>query len=360
VTTTDFLKAITEASGISGYEHEIRAIVRDQFGQYCDEVQEDAMGNIRGVRHGKTGAHRILLAGHMDEIGLIVKKIDGDVLRFTQVGGFDVRVLPGQPVLLRGRDPASGAPMSLPGVIGMRPPHVVSAEERDKVVPMDELFIDVGLAADRLADYVHVGDLATMRRGYVELRNGLVASKAMDDRAGVAAIFEALKTLSGLRHDWEVYGVATVQEEVGLRGAQTSGFSVCPDLAIAIDVDFARTPELPETGTVEVDKGPGIACGPNIHPLMYQRLVDTATNHEIPYQLDPIPGASGTDAWALQVAREGIPTGLLGLPLRYMHTSSETLSMRDVERCGRLMACFIAELDDAFLASLRPALPEAE
>ncbi|MHB0877105.1 MAG: M42 family metallopeptidase [Anaerolineae bacterium] len=354
MTTSEFLKAITEASGISGYEHAIRTIVREQFALYCDEVTEDAMGSVWGVKRGRTGNRRILLAGHMDEIGLIVKKVDGDVLRFTQVGGFDVRVLPGQPVLVHGRR------RPLPGVIGMRPPHVVSAEERDKVLPMDDLFIDVGIAADKIGEYVRVGDLATMRRGYVELRNGLAASKAMDDRAGVASIFETLTTLAGLHHDWDVYAVATVQEEVGLRGAQTCAFCVNPDVAIAIDVNFARTPDLPEVGTSEIDKGPGIACGPNIHPLMLQRLVETATKHEIPYQLDPIPGRSGTDAWAIQVARQGIPTGLLGLPLRYMHTSSETLSLHDVERCGRLMAHFIAGLSEDFLGSLTPALPEAE
>ncbi|NPV06336.1 MAG: M42 family metallopeptidase [Anaerolineae bacterium] len=349
--TAEFLKALTEASGVSGYEHEVRGLVTAEFGLLCDEVSTDAMGSVWGIKRGSPGEHRIMLAGHMDEIGLIVKAIDKDVLRFTQVGGFDVRVLPGQPVWVHGRQ-------TMPGVIGMRPPHVMSAEERDKVLPMEDLFVDVGLTADQIGGQVRVGDLITLRRGYVELRNGFVASKAMDDRAGVAALHHCLQVLQGMRQRWDVYAVATVQEEVGLRGAMTSSYGVEPQAAIAVDVTFARTPDVPEMRTIEADKGPGIARGPNLHPVMYERLVETAKKHEIPYQCEAIPGRSGTDAWAIQVCREGVPTGLLGLPLRYMHTPVETLCLRDVERCGRLMAHFIADLDDAILDRFRPALPE--
>lgn len=353
MTTPEFLKAITEATGVSGYEHQVRELTATEFAAYSDEIQYDSMGSVWGHKRGRGGKRRILLAGHMDEIGLIVSRLDGHVLRFTQVGGFDVRTLPGQPVMVHGR-------RSLPGTVGTRPPHVVPQEERAKVIPMTDLFIDVGLTADELTRQVRVGDLVTVRRGYVELRNGLVASKAMDDRAGVAAIYECLKVLSGLHHDWDVYAVATVQEEVGLRGATTCAYCIAPDAAIAIDVTFARTPDLPEYGTVDIDKGPGIARGPNVHPVMFARLEETAKKHEIPYQVEAVPGPSGTDAWAIQVAREGIPTGLLGLPLRYMHTPTETLSLRDIERTGRLMANFIAGLTDEFAAELTPALPEDE
>ncbi len=353
MTTAEFLKALTEAHGVSGYEHNVRDIVVQEFSALCSEVRVDAMGSVWGIKRGTAGGRRIMLAGHMDEIGLIVKKIDKHVIRFTQVGGFDVRILPGQPVWVHGRQ-------TMAGVIGMCPPHVMPAEERDKVIPMDDLFIDVGLTAEQMQEQVRVGDTITLRRGYVELRNGLVASKAMDDRAAVASLFECLQVLQGTRHDWDVYAVATVQEEMGLRGAMTSAFGVEPDAAIAVDVTFARTPELAEVDTVEADKGPAICRGPNLHPVMYDRLVETAKKHEMPYQTEPVPGASGTDAWAIQVSRQGVPTALLGLPLKYMHTPVETLALRDVERCGRLMAYFIAELDDAVLDSFRPALPEGE
>lgn len=352
MTTIDFLRAITEASGVSGYEDQVREIVKNEFSNYCDEVQIDPMGSVLGIKHGSSNCQRrIMLAGHMDEIGLMVKKLDKHVIRFTQVGGFDPRVLPGQPVAVHGKH-------TLNGVIGMRPPHVTPPEERNKVIDIDDLFIDVGLSEADLKDFVQVGDIITLRRDLVELKNDLVASKAMDDRAGVAAVYECLKALAGLQHDWEVYAVATVQEEVGLRGAMTSACGISPDAAIAIDVTFGHTPETTDVGTVELDKGPGIACGPNIHPVMYARLVDTAKKLEIPYQVEALPGRSGTDAWAIQVAQGGVPTGLLGIPLRYMHTPVETLCLRDVQRCGRLMAHFIAELAESVIGDFTPALPE--
>ena len=331
----------------------MRVLVRAEFASLCDRVNVDLMGSVWGIKEGSgpTERRRIMLAAHMDEIGLIVKSIDAHVLRFTQVGGFDMRTLPGQPVWVHGR-------ARLAGVVGMRPPHVVPSEERNKVIPMEDLFIDVGLPAEELRQQVHVGDLITLRRDYVELKNGLAASKGMDDRAGVAALLVCLKELRQLRHEWDVYAVATVQEEVGLRGAMTSAYGVGPDAAIAIDVTFAHTPDTPEIGTVELDKGPGIAKGPNIHPVMYAALEETAKRLEIPYQLEAIPGRSGTDAWAIQVVREGIPTGLLELPLRYMHTPLETLCLRDVERTGRLMAHFIAGLDESIIERFRPPLPE--
>lgn len=353
MTTREFLKAICEATGVSGYEQGVRAIVSREFSSLCDETHVDPMGNLWGVKRGSLGQRRIMLAAHMDEIGLIVKKLDKHVIRFTQVGGFDVRVLPGQPVTVHGT-------VDLPGVIGSRAPHVLPASERDKVVPMDNLFIDVGLSEDEIGSYVHTGDLITIRRGFVDLKNNLAASKAMDDRAGVASLYECLRLLQTLKHEWDVYAVATVQEEVGLRGAMTSAYGVAPDAAIAIDVTFARTPELPEVGTFELDKGPAIARGPNMHPALTARLEETARLNEIPYQSEPLPGRTGTDAWAIQVAREGVPTGLIGLPLRYMHTPCETLSIRDVERAGRLMAWFITGLSESFVGELVPSLPEAD
>lgn len=349
--TSEFLKALTEASGVSGYEHAVRDIVCAEFASLCDEVSTDAMGNVWGIKRGSPGGKRIMLAGHMDEIGLVVKQIEGHVLRFTQIGGFDVRVLPGQPVWVHGRE-------TMPGVIGMRPPHVVPASERNKVLPMEDLFVDVGLAAEEIGKYVRVGDIITLRRGYVELKNGFASAKAMDDRAGVAALHHCLQMLQHMHHRWDVYAVATVQEEMGLRGAMTSAYGVAPHAAIAVDVTHARTPDVSELQAVDADKGPGVARGPNLHPVIYERLVETAQKHEIPIQYEAIPGRSGTDAWAIQVSREGVPTGLLGLPLRYMHTPVETLSLRDVERCGRLMAFFIADLDDAILDRFKPALPE--
>jgi len=349
VQSKEFLKQLSEASGVSGYEAPVRELVRTEFAQYTDDIRVDAMCSLiackRGDVRGEAPRRSIMLAGHMDEIGLLVTKLEKGFLRFATIGGFDLRVLPGQEVLVHGQ-------RDLPGVIGTRPPHVLSAEEREQVVPLDRLFIDVGLPEEELSKLVRVGDVITVQRQFTELSGGLVSGKAFDDRAAVACIADCLRHLTTMKHTWDVYAVATVQEEVGLKGALTSAFGIAPDIGIAIDVGHGNMLGVPEVDTVNVGGGPALGFGPNIHPLMYSRLVETAKTNEISYQTDPIPGRSGTDAWAMQVVREGMPTALISIPLRYMHTSVETLSMKDIERTGRLLALFISGLDEAFAQQL--------
>jgi putative aminopeptidase FrvX len=349
VQTKEFLKALSEASGVSGYEASVRELVREEFSQYADEIRVDAMGNLIALKRGRVGAgqprYSIMLAGHMDEIGLLVSKLEKGFLRFTTVGGFDLRVLPGQEVMVHGR-------RELPGIIATRPPHVLAEDERSRVSPLDELFIDVGLAEDELSEWVRVGDVITVERQFTELAGGLVSGKAFDDRAAVACIAHCLQHLMTLKHTWDVYAVATVQEETGLKGALTSAFGIAPDVGLAIDVGQGDMPGVSEVDTVKIGGGPAIGFGPNIHPLMHSRLAEVARSYEIAHQIDPIPGASGTDAWAIQVTREGIPTALVSIPLRYMHTSVEALSLKDVERIGRLLAVFISGLDEAFAKQL--------
>ena len=339
------LQEICDASGISGYEHEVRELVATAMRPYVDEMRTDAMGNLIGLRRGSGEEPRkkVMLAGHMDEIGLIVSQIEKGFLHFTEVGGYDVRVLPGQEVVVHGKTP-------LPGIVAARPPHVLTPEERKKVPPMRELLVDVGLPPEEVAAQVQVGDLITLHAPYTALRNERAAAKAFDDRAAVASILVCLEELCHMRHTWDVFAVATVQEEVGLRGAFTSSFGVFPDVGIAIDVTHGDTPGVPDTETVEMGGGPSITVGPNIHPKVYEALVETARRNEIPYQVEAAPGPTGTDAWAIQVARSGVPTGLLGIPTRYMHAPVETIDLKDVRRTGRLMALTIARLDEVDLS----------
>jgi endoglucanase len=341
------LKKLSEARGVSGYEAEVREMVAEEFGRYADEVQTDKLGNVIALKRGEgeEPRRRIMLAGHMDEIGLMVTKLEKGFLHFTSVGGFDERTLLGQEVTVHGRK-------DLVGIIGSRPPHVLPKGEREKTISMDKLFIDVGVGEQELERLVRVGDLVTLRREFTQLQGDLVAGKALDDRTAVAAILVCLEGLASVRHTWDVYAVATVQEEVGLRGAITSAYGLAPDAAIAIDVTFGDQPGVSEAETVEMGKGPAIGFGPNIHPKLHEALVEVAKSQEIPYQVEPVPGRSGTDAWAIQVTREGIPTALLSIPLRYMHTSVETVSLKDVERTGRLMAGFIGGLDEGFMRKL--------
>lgn len=337
------------ATGLSGYEGDVRSLVLKAWEPLADSFVTDALGNLIALKRGQgpEGAPRraIMLAAHMDEIGLMVTGYEGSFLRFTRVGGVDLRTVLGQEVTVHGR-------RELTGVISSRPPHVLSEEERKAAVPADKLFIDVGLTAEELPTLVQVGDLVAMRRDTIELAEGYLSGKAMDDRAGVATLTVCLQELSRLRHGWDVYAVATTQEELGLRGAIVSAFSTAPDAAIAIDVGFGAQVGVSEEESVEMDGGPAIAMGPNIHPVLQQLLVKVAGEQEIKYQLEVAPGQTGTDAWAIQVAREGVPTALLSVPLRYMHTSVETVCVRDIQRTGRLMALTIAALDEAFVEAL--------
>jgi len=346
--TKTLLRKLSEASGVSGYEAELRGLVREAWAPWADEVREDVLGNVIALKRG-TGAgerrYKVMLAGHMDEIGLMVTQLEGGFIRFTQVGGIDPRTLLAQEVVVHGREP-------LPGIIGTRPPHVLPPEARNKPVPWDELFIDVGLDGSRLAELVQVGDLITVRRSMAELEDDRLSGKAFDNRASVVAIACALERLAGLKHEWDVYAVATVQEETGLKGAMTSAYGVYPDIGIAIDVGFGNMPGQSELDSIEMGKGPSIAFGPTAHPAIHEQLVSVAQANEIPHQIEPIPGASGTDAWAIQVVREGIPAGLLSIPLRYMHTSVETVVAQDIARTGRLLAHFAASLDAAFAGRL--------
>jgi endoglucanase len=346
--TKELLRRLSEGSGVSGYEGGLAALIREALGPYATEITADTLDNCIALRAG-TGPEprpKVMLAAHVDEIGLMVSKVEErGFLRVSQIGGFDPRTLVAQEVLVHGVRP-------LPGIIGVKPPHILTEAERKKAPKLEELFIDVGLPESEVRSLVQVGDTVTLAREFVELQSGLVSGKSLDDRAGVAALLECLRRLSSLSHRADVYAVATTQEEVGLRGATTGAHGIWPDLAVAIDVCHAG-PGLPEHDATELGKGPAIAIGANIHPKIHDLLVKTAEENNIPYQAEVAPGGTGTDAWAINIAREGIPCGLIGLPLRYMHTSVETGSMADFVAAGRLLAEFCGRVDRAFVEGLR-------
>jgi putative aminopeptidase FrvX len=337
------LKQLSEAEGVSGFEGPIRDLVRQMWKPLVDEMYEGRLGSLIALKKGMGSGQRpkLMVAAHMDEIGLMVTKIEKGFLRVTRVGGTDRRALLGLEVVVHGR-------RDLPGVVATRPPHVLSAEERKKSVPLDEIFVDVGLGEEAVGDVISVGDLISIHRDMSELKNRRVSGKAMDDRACVAAITLALERLRRIEHAWDVFAVATVQEETGLKGAITAAYGVAPDLAVALDVTFGKQPGVPKEGTSPLGEGPAIGIGPNFHPRLVQRLKEVAEGHEIPYHMEPVPGRSGTDAWAIQVTREGVPTALVCIPVRYMHQPVETLAAQDVKRAGRLLAAFVADLQVGF------------
>ncbi|MFT9493772.1 M42 family metallopeptidase [Anaerosolibacter sp.] len=335
------LRDMAETPGISGFEHIVSGVIQRYFQALADEFKSDRLGNLVMYKKGMgPNPIKIMLAAHMDEIGLMVKKIDDKgFIQFTNIGGVDQRTLLTQEVMVHGTQ-------DLFGVIGTKPPHILDPSDRSKAIKMEDMLIDVGLSKEEVEKIVRVGDSITIHRKMITLQNGLIAAKALDDRAGVAVMYECLQILQKLKHQCDVYAVATVQEEVGTRGATVSTYNILPDIGIAIDVTFGSTPELSKDETYELGKGPTIGLGANIHPKIYDRFVQIAKDHNIPYHVEIVPGHSGTDAWAMQVTQSGVATGLLSIPLRYMHTSVETLDTNDIKNTGKLLAYFIASLDE--------------
>jgi len=354
---TALLKQLSQTDGISGHEAPIRSAILAEWGRYAAETRVDKLGNAIAIKAGKhpersaaqskdaPQRRRIMLASHMDEIGLMVAGINRGFIRVTALGGVDPRVLLGQEVIVHGRK-------DLSGVIASTPPHLLKAGEREKIIGLEKLWIDVGLAARQVDRLVEIGDLVSIRRTAVDLKGGLLAGKAFDNRASVAAVTVCLEQLQTLNHTWDVIAVATVQEETALLGATTAAFSLSPDVAVVIDTTYGTQDGTPANESFDVGGGPTIGIGPNMHPKMTQGMRDAAKRLELTAPLEPMAGHSGTDAWVVQVAGEGIPTGLLGIPIRSMHTPVETVSPKDVERAGRLLAEFIAGLDEAFYHSL--------
>jgi tetrahedral aminopeptidase len=357
---TEILKQLTAVDGPSGAETKVAELVRSLAGDTVAEVRTDALGNLiarrpgTGQPGGGSAPGRVMLAAHMDEIGFIVTRVEQGFLHVTRVGGVDPRSALGQEVTVYPSGPGADAyPDGLPGYIGSPPPHLLSAEDREKVIPMHELRVDPGLPPTFFANgLVRVGDRVVWRGPAIELLGGRVAMKALDNRASVAVMLGALGYLAGMQHQWDVIAVATVQEEIGLRGATTAAYGVAPDLAIALDVTFADTPGVSDSETFAMDRGPTIGIGPNLHPGVVKRLQQAADDLELPYQIEPAYGPTGTDAWAIQISREGIPTGLLSVPVRYMHSPVETVTTADLDRTARLLAAFISRLDGETLGAL--------
>jgi len=345
--TKEFLLEIVSMNGVSGFEQPVQDAVEKHCSHLVDETRRDALGNLIMLKKGcGQDRPRVMLAAHVDEIGLMVTRVDErGFINFTAVGGVDQRTLPGQEVVIHGM-------ADVLGVIGQKPPHLMSPKEREKTVPMHELYIDTGLSAERLKGRVNPGDPITLRRKPTEMQ-GLITGKAMDDRAGTAVLFETLKELRRMKHWVDVYAVSTTQEEVSLGGAITSTYGIMPDLGIAVDVTHGDMQGVPEHKTYALDKGPVITQGGNIHPAIYQALLKVAQDRSLPYQTEVAPGPTGTDAWAMQISRAGVPTGLVSIPLRYMHTSVETLALKDVINAGRLLAYFVASIDTDFMEGLK-------
>ena len=339
-----FFKTLTDSPSPSGYEQPAQRVWRDYVAPHVDRVETDVMGSSWGVVEGPERP-RVMLAGHVDEIGLMVRYIDDDgFLFFAPIGGVDAHLLPGQRVHVHG---ASGP---LLGVIGRKPIHLLETEERNKVSKVKELFIDIG-AADRAQaeGLVAIGDPVTFAVEMERLQGDRIASRGLDDKMGSFIVAETLRRIAARRSELNctVYGVSTVQEEIGLRGAHTSAFDIAPDVGICVEVTFATDhpgADKKAIGDVRVGKGPTLSRGANINPAVFALLQETAREEGIDLQYEAAPRATGTDANAMQLSRSGVATALVEIPLRYMHTPGEVLSVADVDQAVQLLVAFLLKL----------------
>jgi len=348
--TKAFLELLCNENGVSGYASNLNPTIIKAFERYTDEIKVDKLGNVIALKKGKSldssNNIKIMIAAHMDEIGLMVADFeDNGFIRFTNIGGVDPRTILGQEVIVHGKE-------DLLGVIGSKPPHLQDPEEQDKAVKMEDMTIDIGLSKERVQELVNIGDTITINRKLQDLIGSRITAKALDDRAGIAAMLDCMKELNQINHEADIYFVSTVQEEVSMAGALVGAYNIDPDIGIAVDVGFGSTPELSKSKTLELGNGPGITLGGNIHPNLRKKLINVATEYNIPNQIEINAGPTGTDARVMQITREGIPSLVLSIPLKYMHTSVELVDMKDIKDTGKLLAFFIASITKESLEGL--------
>lgn len=337
------LKTLCEGHGPSGREHWLHDEVNKAFSEF-GHVSVDNLNNIIVYKRGK-GKGKIMLMAHLDEIFMSVTAIKENGFLEFRGNGIDVKTLVSQEVIVHGEK-------DILGIIGIKPPHLMKKEERAKAVTLESLLIDTGYSKESLEKIVKVGDYVTVKRDFKELLNDNVTCKALDDRAGVISLYTCAKELKNVNHDLDVYFVCSAQEEVGHRGAKTASNAINPDIGIAVDVTFDSGKMGDQERDNNLGQGPVICIGPNIHPRVREKLMEVAEEYNIPYQVEVEPGDTGTDAWDIQIAGEGIPTLLICIPLKYMHTSVEVVNMKDVKDTGRIMAKLIEKLNGEELEGL--------
>jgi tetrahedral aminopeptidase len=344
------LTALSEAPGPSGYEAPIRAVIEEYWRPLTTRLEVGRLGSLVGLKEGTQQPssdqprRRIALYAHMDEVAYLVHHIDDGGFIFVQRLGYpDPRVAVGKNVLVHGKQ-------VLRGVFGAPPLHTVPKDKQEHYPTFQDLYVDVAMPVEEVRANVKVGDIITFDVPVMDLGGGKVTGKSFDDRALVSVVTVCLDMLQKRHHHWDVLAIASTQEEVGLHGARSEAYRLQTDLAIALDVTFAPQPGVAD-GAFSMGTIP-LSLGANFHPALHAAIDEAAGRLEMTLPRDPLPADSGTDGWAVQVARDGTPTALLSIPIRNMHTTAETLDLKDIERLARLLTEFICGLTEDFMAEV--------
>lgn len=334
------LERLSAERGPSGFERPVVEAARELLAPYVDETWIDRMGNLVGVKRcAKAGAKKLLLDAHLDEIGLIVTGVEEGFLRFQSIGGVDPRMLPDREVVILTKEPIFGVVVCLP-------PHVQTREDADKAIDLSDLYIDVGMSQAEAKARIEVGTPIAYRGGCFPLGDKRVCGKSLDDRSCFVALLLCAKLLKDAALDVDVYFMGSTREEISGAGAMCGTFAIAPDWCVAVDVTHGETPDVrdPKGRAFTLGSGPAIGVGPNMTPWVTKRLRRKAEAQGMPYQLEVMTGDTGTNAWGMQICREGIATGIVSLPLRYMHTPIEVLDKEDMKRLGQLLYAFALDL----------------
>ena len=327
------LKKLCAFDSVSGFEKDISKFLKESLNGFCDKVYENNARCVTGViKSGKEGAKKLMIEAHLDKIGLMVSKIlPGGFLRFEALGGVDARTLLGSEVTVLGKE-------RLYGVIGAKPPHLLNAQDRKKCAKIEDMMIDTGIEEEELSKIVKVGDPIVLCGELCEHLDGCVSGAALDDRAGIAAIFYALEKMKGAALPYDIYVVFASGEETGLLGASAAVREINPDFAAVVDVTHGETPDTKnEVGVFPLGGGAVICRGPNFCDAAAKNLIEYAKKEKIDFMIETAAGNSGTDAWVIQNGSGACACVLISIPLRYMHTSVETAALQDIESAGKLI-----------------------
>jgi putative aminopeptidase FrvX len=346
-----FLKSIISVAGLSGYEAPVAALIEQKWTPLVDRVTRSRLGSLHALKAGSASEKKsrpsIMIATHMDAIGLMVSRIVDGFLYVTELGGIDPRVLPGTPVTVHA---SKGG--DLYGVVVLPPANLLPDGKGKDAVGLHHLFIETGLTPGEVSKRVSVGDIVSFNTEPVEIAGGCVSGHSLDNRSSVAALTVCLEELQSKSHSWDVWALASVQEETTYGGAFTSAFEIRPSMAIVVDVTFGKGTGATDHTAFPLGKGVTLGIGASMHPFLHKRLKEVAERVEIPVVSEAMASYSSTDADAIQLTGAGIPTMVIGIPLRYMHTPVEMIAIKDVQRVGRLLAEFISSLEEDFFEKI--------
>lgn len=345
----EVLEKLSKQFGITGQESKIGRTILSLIKDSIDSYNFSPLQSLIAIKNGSSEKHpKLMISTHIDEIGFVISGIlEGGFLRVSPRGGVDYKILPSKEVVIHSSND------EIPAIFSAIPPHLLNEEERKKPLNYDKLVLDTGLTEEDVKRKIHIGDPVTFRGEFLKLKGDRVLGKSFDDRAGALVSIALLEELKYFRNIWDIYCVFSSQEEVGSQGCYTSTFMIKPDIGIAIDVTIGDQPDITEFDGYKIGEGTAIGIGPNFTPKIVKDLVNTAKEEKLKFSLEPMSRPGGTDAAVIQITRVGIPTALLSIPVRYMHTPTELVDVNDIKNTVKLLLSYIKRLDEKYLEDLK-------